>query len=73
MTADRSKITITLNGEAEEIAEGLSLGGLVQQLQLDLRKIAVECNGEIIPRTCHGDTPLSAGDRVEIVEFIGGG
>ncbi|MAR55800.1 MAG: thiamine biosynthesis protein ThiS [Rickettsiales bacterium] len=64
---------ITLNGEDHTVAPDSTLAGLLATLELDLRSIAVERNGKIIPRTLHDQTPLSTGDHIEIVEFIGGG
>jgi sulfur carrier protein len=63
---------ITINGEERETgAQGLA--GLIAELGLDPRKVAVERNLEIVPRSRHGDTALSDGDRIEIVQFVGGG
>ncbi len=64
---------ITLNGEDQEIAESLNLVGLLEQLGLDARKIAIERNLEIVPRSTYGDVQLNQGDKLEIVHFIGGG
>ena len=63
---------ITLNGEERRIGAG-DVAALVAELGLDTRKVAVECNLEIVPRSLYGDTALADGDRVEIVTFIGGG
>jgi thiamine biosynthesis protein ThiS len=46
---------------------------LVAALDLDTRKVAVERNLEIVPRSLHAETPVADGDRIEIVHFIGGG
>ena len=46
---------------------------LVAALGLDARKVAVERNLEIVPRSAYGRTPIADGDRIEIVSFIGGG
>ena len=53
--------------------EGTTLAGLVSSLQLSERRIAVEVNEELVPRTLHEQHVLQAGDRVEIVQAIGGG
>ncbi len=55
------------------VAAGLTLSGLIAQLELDTRKVAVERNLEIVPRSAYDSTMLEAGDRLEIVHFIGGG
>ena len=64
---------LTINGEVKEVAEVSTLGALIEALGLDLRKVAVERNLEIVPRTLHAETPVAEGDRIEIVHFIGGG
>ena len=66
-------MTLTINGE-QRCFSGLSdLAALVVSLGLDPRKVAVERNLEIVPRSAYGATMLSDGDRIEIVHFIGGG
>jgi sulfur carrier protein len=64
---------IVLNGEGRKIASGLTIAGLLQQLQLTTGRIAVELNQQIVPRAEHESTELSDGDKVEIVSFVGGG
>ena len=71
MTAQ--SIVITLNGDAREIADGLSIAALLDEIGLGERRVVVERNGEIVPRTQFGDTALGADDRLEIVRAIGGG
>ncbi len=66
-------ISITVNGETRQIAAGASLSDLLAQLGLDTRKVAVERNLEIVPRSSYPATALAAGDQLEIVHFIGGG
>ena len=64
---------LLLNGE-ERAFDGLAdVAGLVAALGLDPRKVAVERNLEIVPRSAYGRTALADGDRIEIVHFIGGG
>ncbi len=65
-------IQVTLNGEPRVIAPG-SVAGLLASLCLDLRKVAVERNEAIVPRSLYDRTKLLPGDRLEIVHFIGGG
>jgi len=66
-------LNLTVNGEPRSF-EGLAdVAGLVRALGLDGRKVAVERNLEIVPRSAYGRTPLAEGDRIEIVHFIGGG
>lgn len=64
---------IELNGEPKTVADGSSLADLVVELGLDGRRLAVEHNGEIVPRTDRDQRRLAAGDHVEIVHAIGGG
>ena len=64
---------LTVNGEARAFEGALDVAGLVTRLGLDPRKVAVERNLEIVPRSAYGRTPLADGDRIEIVHFIGGG
>ena len=68
-----AKIKITLNGEDKFIAEKTSIQNLLEELELDVKKIAIEKNYEIIMPEEFGDSVLSEGDRIEIVHFIGGG
>jgi len=62
-----------INGERQDIAEGMTIASLVAQLGLNHRRIAVEVNRAIIPREQYGDHVLCAADAVEIVHFVGGG
>lgn len=64
---------ILLNGEERELADGLTVASLIGQLGFAGRRIAVEVNENIVPRSAHAQTILQAGDRVEIVHAIGGG
>ncbi|MCC2637013.1 MAG: sulfur carrier protein ThiS [Moraxellaceae bacterium] len=64
---------IQLNGEPRDIAERATLAALIAELELAGKRIAVELNGEIAPRSQHGTICLQPGDRVEIVQAIGGG
>ena len=63
---------IEVNGEAREVA-ATTIAALAQELGLDPRKVAVERNLEIVPRSQHAHTALAEGDRIEIVQFVGGG
>jgi sulfur carrier protein len=64
---------LLLNGEERDIADITSIADLVSALGLDARKVAVERNLEIAPRSTYAETALAEGDRIEIVTFIGGG
>jgi thiazole synthase len=64
---------ITVNGEVREVAEGLAVAALLSALGIEARKVAVERNLEIVPKSAYAETPVAEGDRFEIVHFIGGG
>ena len=64
---------LSINGERREISDGTDLAALLGALQLVGKKVAVERNGEIVPRSCHGATRLTEGDELEIVVAVGGG
>ena len=64
---------ILLNGETTAVTDDLSVAALLDQLSLSGKRLAVECNGELVPRSQHAEPVLSAGDRIEIVEAMGGG
>ncbi len=64
---------LTVNGEAREVEGVTTLAELVAALGLDVRKVALERNLEIVPRSLHGATAVADGDRIEIVQFVGGG
>ncbi len=66
-------LQLTVNGESRSIADGARVADLVSDLNLDGRKIAVERNLEIVPRSQYAGTALQDGDRIEIVAFVGGG
>jgi sulfur carrier protein len=63
---------LTVNGEEREVHSTV-IAALVAELGLDPRKVAVEQNLEIVPRSLHPTAPLAEGDRIEIVQFVGGG
>jgi thiamine biosynthesis protein ThiS len=65
-------VRLTINGDPREIA-ATTVARLVGELGLDPRKVAVERNLEIVPKSQFEATALSEGDRIEIVHFIGGG
>jgi len=64
---------ILLNGEPRQVADGMTLAQLVSELGLGERRVAVEINLEIVPRSQHSTCHLKSGDRVEVVAAIGGG
>ncbi|WP_407293226.1 sulfur carrier protein ThiS [Stutzerimonas zhaodongensis] len=64
---------IQLNGERYELPDGQSVADLLQRLELTGRRLAVELNRDIVPRSEHAATTLVEGDQVEVVHAIGGG
>jgi sulfur carrier protein len=66
-------MTLTINGERRTFQPLADVAALVAALGLDPRKVAVEKNLEIVPRSAYQATALAEGDRIEIVHFIGGG
>lgn len=62
-----------INGEEREFPALGSIEALLGQLGIDPRKVAVECNLEIVPKSQYAQTGVAEGDRIEIVHFIGGG
>ena len=68
-----AELSLTVNGEPRRIAAGASIADLVQSLELDPLKVAVERNGGIVPRSTLADVALADGDVLEIVHFVGGG
>ena len=66
-------ITITCNGKQQILSGPLTVQGLLKTLKLDPARVVVEHNLSILPRAGYAETSLADGDRVEIVEFVGGG
>ena len=67
------KLRITLNGDAHELAESLTVAALLAQLEIDPRRVAVEHNLIVLKRDRFETTVVQEGDAVEIVNFVGGG
>lgn len=66
-------LTIRLNGEPTEVASGSTVLDLLERLDRHPRTVAVERNGDIVPRQRYGETVLAEGDRLEVVHFVQGG
>jgi sulfur carrier protein len=64
---------IRLNGQPMQVADDVTVQTLLQQLGAAGKRVAVERNGEIVPRSAHAATPLAAGDSLEVVVAVGGG
>lgn len=68
-----SAMEILLNGQSKTLPEPTSLATLIDQLGFTGKRIAVERNGEIVPKSTHATVQLAAGDKLEIVVAVGGG
>jgi thiamine biosynthesis protein ThiS len=66
-------VTLTLNGDSRAFDGPMTVAALLVTLGLEMRKVAVERNEEIVPRSHYAETWLKSGDVLEIVHFIGGG
>ena len=66
-------LTLKINGESRQFPEDLTVAGLIDQLGYTGKRISVEKNGEIVPKSQHASTPLVSGDQLEIVVAVGGG
>jgi len=66
-------LEITLNGTTRSISRPMCVSDLLREFGLEPRKIAVERNLEIVPRSTYDQVMVDSGDRLEIVKFVGGG
>ena len=66
-------VEVTVNGALRRIGDGDSVATLLADMGLAGKRVAVERNGEIVPKSRHADTAIAAGDRIEIVVAVGGG
>jgi sulfur carrier protein len=66
-------VEIVVNGQPRAVPPGASAARLIELLALGGRRVAIEVNGEIVPRSSYAAHELKAGDRVEIVHAVGGG
>ncbi len=64
---------LTVNGEKQQVPDGLSVGGLLNHLAVDREKVAVEVDRQVVPKAQYEEKKLSSGAQVEIVQFVGGG
>jgi len=69
----KESIAIHINGDLGRVTVGLTIAGMLRELELDPRKVAVERNLEIVPRSSFDQMAVEEGDRLEIVHFVGGG
>lgn len=66
-------MNVVVNGSERTVPEALTIEGLLQSLDLGAARVAVEVNGSVVARRDHGRTVLRDRDRVEVVQFVGGG
>lgn len=66
-------MNITVNGEIRRIEGAATVASLLEHLELEPKKIAVERNLEIVPKSLYDTTAIADGDSIEIVQFVGGG
>jgi sulfur carrier protein len=66
-------LSIVVNGSSRVCTDQATIADLVRELALEGKRVAVERNGEIVPRSQHADTLLASGDRIEVVRAVGGG
>jgi thiamine biosynthesis protein ThiS len=66
-------LEVIINGESRVIEPGATIAGLLGQLGIEPRLVAVERNEQLVPRRRHAETLLESGDRIEIVTLVGGG
>ena len=72
MTRQPRNFEVHVNGEPRTVPEGMTVASLLAELEVEGR-VAVERNREVVPRARHGEVTLEAGDRLEVVTFVGGG
>jgi thiamine biosynthesis protein ThiS len=70
---DNAILQVRVNGEQRRVPGGMSIAAMLGEIGLDPRKVAVERNLAIVPRSTLGDVPVEDGDEFEIVHFVGGG
>lgn len=66
-------MTIILNGEKKDIPSGLTVRALLEHLDIKPERVAVEINEEIVRKATYAEVPVRENDRVEVVQFMGGG
>ena len=69
----QQEIEVRLNGKPRTVAAGLTVGALLDSLELRRELVVVELNREILRRESYASVPVNAGDVVELVHFVGGG
>ena len=73
MIKSKTEMLIVLNGEKKQVPEDLTVKGLLEHLEIKPERVAVEINEEIVRKATYAETAVKEGDRVEVVQFMGGG
>jgi thiamine biosynthesis protein ThiS len=73
MNEMKETVELVVNGDVQQVPPGLSVSALLIHLGIAGQRVAIERNSDILPRTAWDRTPVSAGDRFEIVHLVGGG
>jgi thiamine biosynthesis protein ThiS len=73
MSEVAADVEVSVNGQLRRLPLATTVLGLIERLRLEPALVAVERNGEVVPRSQHGGVVLEAGDAVELVTFVGGG
>ena len=66
-------IEVTVNGQSQQVAEGLTISSLLEVVDIPGPYLAVELNEDVVPRDEHEQRQVTAGDRIEVVTLVGGG
>ncbi len=66
-------MTIRLNGETHEVPQPMTVAALLERLEIDARRVAVELNLNVVKKAAYASAVVGDGDEVEIVNFVGGG
>jgi sulfur carrier protein len=64
---------IVVNGDALDVVDSCTIAGLLEKLEIGMERVAVEVNLDIVPKMQYNNFQLSPGDKLEIVQFVGGG
>ena len=72
-TAQQDRIMVEVNGDPRSVTAGCSIAAMLREIGIDPRKVAVEHNREVVPRSTLDDVQVRDGDSFEIVHFVGGG
>ena len=69
----QTTLTVTVNGDARRVGAGATIAGMLREIGIDPKRVAVERNLSIVPKSTLEDVPVEDGDQFEIVHFVGGG